>query len=233
MYRLFVFVAALGLSLPAGEALAAAKQPSKMLDFVQPAHSLPVTASAGEGKAVLAALSAKERAALDKKGVIVSNSISNAGDIKGVIKAYVVVKQPKQRVWELLQNPERQNTYLPRLDKTKVIKREPNYLLAYFKTGVSFVTVETQIEHRWFPEVSRLAWGLDPNYDNDLKQQDGYYNVYALDDTTSLLEMGTLLEASALVPNFVQEYLTKTDLPEAMVAVKKYMDSDGKYRKED
>jgi hypothetical protein len=224
----------LSLAAFSGEALAAKKKaPSKMLDFVKPEFSLPVTVSAGEGKQLLAKISAKERAALDKTGVVVSNTIATSGDIKGVITAYVIVKQPKQRVWELLQNPEKQYLYLPRLSETKIIQRDPTYLNAYFKTKIPLFSVESQIEHKWYPEVSRLCWGLDPNYDNDLKQQDGYYNIYDLDGQTTLIEMGTLLEASALVPSFVQDYLTKTDLPEAMAAVKKYMDTNGAYRKKD
>lgn len=60
----------------------------------------------------------------------------------------------------------------------------------------------------------------------------GFYNVYSIDENTSLLEFGMLLETSALVPKFVQDYLTKQDLPEALAAVKKYMDSGGTWAKE-
>lgn len=230
MRKFFLGAALLGATLSATDALAAGK-PSQMLNFYRPPHAVPVTVSAGEGAQVLAALKPEERAKLEKTGVVVSNTLSSGSDIKGVITAYVIVKQPKARVWELIRNPAHQHTFLPRLDKAKTIKKEENRELAWFQVGVSFVTLENQIDHRWWPEVSRMAWGLDPNYDNDLRQQDGYYNLYAIDDKTTLMEFGTLLETSALVPKFVQDYLTKTDLPEAMAAVKKYMDSNGTYKK--
>lgn len=222
--------ALLAAALPFSAAHAGGK-PSKMLEYVKPEFSLPITVSAGEAAHVLAKMKPEERAKLEKTGTVVSSKLSSGGDIKGVINAYVIANQPKMRVWELLHEPSKQYTYLPRLEKAKTISKGENQELGWFQVKVSFVTIENQVDHRWWPEISRMAWGLHPEYDNDLRQQDGYYNLYAIDENTTLMELGTALETSALVPGFVQEYLTKTDLPEVMVAVKKYMDSNGTYRK--
>ncbi len=219
------------LGFLATNASAAERRPSKMLEYYRPPHAQPITVSTGEAAAVLAKLKPEERAKLQKTGITLSNTISGGSDIKGVITAYVIAKQPKQRVWELLREPSKQHTYLPRLEKAKTISKGDNSELGWFQIKVAFVTIENQVDHRWWPEISRMAWGLDPEYDNDLRQQDGFYNLYSIDANTTLMEMGTALETSALVPGFVQDYLTKTDLPEVMVAVKKYMDSNGGYTK--
>lgn len=230
--RMLVFCAAvlLGAALPAAPADAGGK-PSKMLEFVKPEFGLPITMSAGEAAHVLAKLKPEERAKLEKTGSVVSTTLSSGDEIKGIINAYVITKQPKQKVWALLKQPAKQHLYLPRLEKAKTVSKSENRELGWFQVKVSFVTIENQVDHRWWPEVSRMAWGLHHEYDNDLIQQDGYYNLYAIDENTTLMELGTALETSALVPGFVQEYLTKKDLPEVMAAVKKYMDSDGAYRK--
>lgn len=230
--RMLVFCTAalIGAALPAAPADAGGK-PSKMLEFVKPEYGLPITVSAGEAAHVLAKLKPEERAKLEKTGTLVSANLSSGGDIKGLINAYIIAKVPKQKVWELLRQPSKQHLYLPRLEKAKTVSKTENQELGWFQVKVSFVTIENQVDHRWWPEVSRMAWGLHPEYDNDLKQQDGYYNLYAIDENTTLMELGTALETSALVPGFVQEYLTKKDLPDVMVAVKKYMESGGAYRK--
>ncbi len=223
-----VLMAALFLS--AAEAQAAGKH-SKILDYVKPPFAQPITVSAGEAQHVLAQLKYADRAKLAKEGFVVANSLSSGDEIKGIITAYIIVKKPKQAVWDLLRKPSLQHLYLPRLEKSKTVNKGENRELGWFQIKVSFVTIENQVEHRWWPEISRMAWALDPDYDNDLKQQDGYYNLYALDENTTLMELGTALETSALVPGFVQEYLTKKDLPEVIAAVKMYMESDGTYRK--
>lgn len=229
--RMFALAAAFLISAATAPAASAGGKPSKILDYAKAKYALPISVAAGEAAPVLAQLSAKERAALEKKGLVVSNSLAHGDDIKGVITAYLIVNQPKARVWELLRKPGLQELYLPRLEKSKLVREGENRWLGYFKIKVSFVTVEYQSDHVWWPESSRMAWALDPDYDNDLKVNEGYYHLYAIDDQTTLMELGTQLETSALVPRFVQEYLTKTDLPEVMAAVKKYMDSNGTYRK--
>lgn len=228
----FAFLAA-ALCLLALPAAAHAKgKPSKMLEFVKPEFGLPVTVSAGEAAKVLEKLKPEDREKLLKTGTVVSTNLSSGDEIKGLINAYIIAKQPKAKVWALLHEPSKQALYLPRLTKSKTVSKGDEEELGWFQVKVAFVTIENQVDHRWWPEVSRMAWGLHPAYDNDLIQQDGYYNLYAIDENTTLMELGTALETSALVPGFVQEYLTKKDLPDVIRAVKKYMDSDGVWRKD-
>lgn len=202
--------------------------------FVRPPYSVPLTSSTlGEGNKVLDRLSVAERQVLQSDGVLVSakRGDESAQELRGVIRAYLVVKQPREKAFALLIEPSKQHQYLPRLASSKAISRTERGEKTEFLVKIALFSIRSRVIHQWWPEASRVAWNLDPEFKNDLRKQVGYYNVYSLDEHTSLLEFGTVLETSALVPDTVQDYLTRRDLPESLMNVKKYVDSGGKFTK--
>ncbi len=228
MFRLLSALTVVFLSVNAGWAAGTPGVPM----YAKGKYSVAATsASVGEGKAILDLLDAKEKAKLMKDGVVLSQKITGEGDVKGMVTALIIVKQPRAKVFELLTNPSGQSKYLPRLNSSKTVTKRENGETTAFVVKVSFISVKTQIVHQWWPEISRMAWTLNPKFDNDMKVQDGYYNIYSLDENTSLMEFGTEIQTSG-VPQFVQDYLVKSDLPEALMNVKKYQDSGGTFKKE-
>ncbi len=205
--------------------------------YFKPKYAVPVTSPiVGEGKKVIATLSEKDQATLKKNGLVVNHrddTVEGQSDLKGSITAYLIVNASRQKAFRMLTDTTTQVNYVPHLEKSVLVKRDGNVEVTEFKVGVSFITVDTQVIHQWWPEVSRLAWTLNPEFDNDLKTQIGYYNFYSIDENTALLEFGTILVTSPLVPSFVQNYMIRRDLPEALGNVKKYVDSGGTYRKDD
>lgn len=201
--------------------------------FERPRHAVAVDAKThSEGSLVLAEMDEKTRRQLLEKGLVLAGDHSGDDeDVKGWVKAWVIAEQPREKVFELLIQPSAQAGFLPRLVSSKTVKREGTTELTRFHIRVALVNVHTQVLHQWWPEVSRLAWALDPTFENGVKHQEGFWNVYALDEKTSLLEYGTILQTSSLVPRFVQDHLTRSDLPSAMEAMKKYLDSGGTWRR--
>lgn len=200
--------------------------------YLRPEHAVAVNAkTVGEGTLVLAQLDPKERAQLLGNGLVLASNQEGDEELAGYIRAWVIAEQPRDKVFELLIQPSAQSTFLPRLVSSTTVERKATSELTRFHVRVGLINVHTQVLHQWWPEISRLAWALDPNFDNGVRHQEGYWNVYALDDKTSLLEYGTILKTSALVPKFVQDRLTRSDLPGAMEAMKKYLDSGGTWRR--
>lgn len=200
--------------------------------FVKPEHSRPVEASeVGEAMKILSSLAEKDRDELVTKEIVVA-ARQDGDEPSGVITAYVVVHQPKKRVFEMLTDTTAQVNYQPRLRKSERVRREGNVEVTQFHTKAPMVNVHTRVIHQWWPEVSRIAWVLDPEFKNDLKKQVGFYNLYAIDEKTTLLEFGTIIEVGMLVPKFVQTYFTRKDLPEALGNVKRWVDSNGEWRAE-
>lgn len=200
--------------------------------FVKPPHAVAVNAKThAEGNLVLAEMDEATRRKLLEKGMVLDGERKGDADVTGWVKAWVIAEQPREKVFELLIQPSAQAGFLPRLVSSETVKRTSHTELTRFHIRVAMVNVHTQVQHQWWPEVSRLAWALDPNFENGVKHQEGFWNVYALDEKTSLLEYGTVLQTSALVPRFVQEHLTRSDLPSALEAMKKYLDSGGTWRR--
>lgn len=203
--------------------------------YARPVYSVPFTSpTIGEGKQVLNKLTVGERQVLMTDGLVISHNldqVEQGQEVKGVIKAYIVVKQPRATAFKLLTEPSRQATYIPRLESSKTVVRKGNSEKTEFLVKVSVISIHSRVNHEWWPELSRIAWMLDPDFKNDLRQQVGFFNIYSLDANTSLLEFGTRLEISALVPQAVQEYLTRRDLPESLASVKKWLDSGGTWKK--
>jgi hypothetical protein len=229
------FAATLTLLLLAAPQVWAGDAPITKPIFAKPRFSVPITsATVGEGKQVLEQLSMPERQVLQSDGVVVSHqkAADADGEIKGIIKAYIIVKQPREKAFKILQDTTKQASYLPHLVTSKRVSGSETTEKTEFLVKVAFISVHTRVDHQWWPDSSRMAWVLDPGYKNDLKAQVGFYNFYSLDANTTLLEFGTLLETSPLVPGFVQDALTRRDLPEALGNVKKFVDSGGTWKKD-
>ena len=226
-HALLFTLCALGMPLPA---FAAEARPV----FVRAPYSVPLTSTTvGEGVKVLDRLSVSERQVLQSDGILVSTQRPDetSQELKGVIRAYLVVKQPREKTFALLIEPSRQQRYLPQLTSSKTVLRAERSEKTEFLIKIALFSIRTRVIHQWWPEASRIAWNLDPEFKNDLRKQIGYYNVYSLDGHTSLLEFGTIVETSALVPDSLQEYLTRRELPATLMNVKKYVDSGGKFTK--
>lgn len=223
------FVAFMAVTAAAG-AEAAEPAPSPMLAFVRPPYAVPVTAgTADEGQAVLSALSADERTRLSQDGFVVADA--KAGQPKGMKVGFLIANAPRGEVWQLIRAASEWNKYIPRVEKSRRVGQRPNYELAQIELAVSLVSIDLQAEVLSWPECSRVTWALDPGYDNDLRLFEGYFNLFALDEHTTLVEYGTRVRSSPLLPAFVEGYLIDKALPDGLVAVKRYLDSGGTYRK--
>ena len=79
------------------------------------------------------------------------------------------------------------------------------------------------------PATSSLLATLDSKKKSDIALQEGYWQLYKLDDNTTIGEYGTRVDTGVAVPSFVQNFLARKDIPKALTAFRKYIDSDGKY----
>lgn len=201
--------------------------------FAKSKFAVPVTsASVGEAKPFLDSLSKTERHALMLKGVTLHVTGDESKEMRKTIRALVLVKQPREVAFKLLTDPSKQAEFLPRLVSSKTISRTATTEKTEFLLKIAFTSLHYRVDHRWWPGDSRIAWMLDSSFDNPMKLQTGYYYVYSVDDNWSLLEYGTNIDTGWFVPDVLQNYLSKREVPEALAALKKYIDSGGTWRKD-
>lgn len=73
---------------------------------------------------------------------------------------------------------------------------------------------------------------LDPKYPNDLRVLSGKWQFFRVDDKHTLGRNSMWIEPNFPIPQRIQEYLIKMDLPNALNNLKLWIDSGGTYRKQ-
>lgn len=228
------FVALVTATPSFAQDLPARPAPKGIGKFAAPISS-PAGAGKTEGQAFWETLSPEMQKTLKEEGQSLwgEQKQDKTGSYAGYIKAIAIFKQPKARVWELMVVPTMQPKYLPRLTNAKTVDKPDFGELVEFKLKVAFSKFVFYTRHWFYPEYSRVEWALDPKKESDIAVQEGYWQLYALDANTTIGEYGTKVDTGVAVPQFIQDYLAKKDIPTALTAFRAYMDSDGKFRRDD
>ena len=180
----------------------------------------------------LEGLSVTDIARLEEGKIVVLKQDSGEGkNKKSLILASLLFNQPINKVWEMLKQTDRQKEYLPHLRVAKIIQGDNNGNITEFMLKIMFFNIRYRVDHSFDNADYKLSWHLDPNYKNDLKELYGYYRLYKVDDTHTLARYGSRVDIGLLVPGFIEDALTRKDLPTALGNVKKWIDSGGTFRK--
>lgn len=168
-----------------------------------------------------------------KKGeiIIIKNIGHEEGTSKGMIKAALIVNQPIDKLYALQAQDWRQAEYVPYLEKMWAVQKYQDGNLDEEELKILFVTLHFRV--RWYDEPAKYAfhWNLDPNFKNDLKRLEGYWQFYYIDDTHTLCRYGTISETGFGIPQSIQDYLTRRDLPEALNNNRMWYESMGAWRR--
>ena len=182
----------------------------------------------------LEGLSVTDIARLEAGKIVVLKQDSGEGkNKKSLILASLLFNQPIGKVWDMLKQTDRQKEYLPHLREAKIIQGNNNGNITEFMLKIMFFNIRYRVDHTFDNADYKLTWHLDPNYKNDLKELYGYYHLYKVDDTHTLARYGSKVDIGLLVPGFIEDALTRKDLPTALGNVKKWIDSGGTFRKND
>ncbi len=183
-------------------------------------------------KEALAGLSVTDTADLEAGKIVVLKQDSGEGrSKKSLIKASLIFDRPIDEVWRLIKCTECQKQYLPDLRESKLVKSSSDDNITEFLLKITVFNIRYRVYHKFQNDIYRAQWHLDPGYNNDLKELYGYWQFYRLDDNRTLARYGSKVDVGVMIPGFIEDYLTRKDLPKALDAVKKWVDSDGKYRK--
>lgn len=208
--------------------------PARTSPFAAPVGELRVVDGLSEGQRFINSLPAEVRQQLNTdRRVLLPEDQSKDGAMAGYIKAVALFSQPKDRVYTLITDPSTQVLFLPRLEQSTTVRRTAEGELTEFHLAVSLATVKFRTQHWWWPNHSRIEWALDPSWDNDIKVAGGFWQVFALDEKTSVGEYGTQVDTGLPVPEALATYLTRKDMPAALDAFQKYIDSNGAWRRVD
>jgi hypothetical protein len=160
--------------------------------------------------------------------MIIFQEIREEGPLRGgIVNAYVLFGQPIDRVYALLTQSARQVEFRPELMSIETIEMGPHGPIDEQRLRILFRTYVFRLEYRLFPEQRRIEWSLDQRFDNDLGRVSGYWELFAMADGRTLGRSGTSVDVGPAVPAFLQDWITRKKLPNAMKGVQRWVDSEG------
>jgi hypothetical protein len=163
---------------------------------------------------------------------------SSAGDGDGgppggsgeLVQAVVLFSQPRSRAIRLLSQTARQVEFRPELKGIQVLHWYDDGDVEEHSMRIMLVGIRYHLRNHLDVEGSRIWWELDPDYQNDLRSVQGFWQLYDLDDGRTLARFGTRVDVGPALPPFLQEYATRKNVPQTMDHVRRWVDSGGTWR---
>lgn len=180
-------------------------------------------------------LTEKERAKLEKGEVVVHGEVYETPDgKKGRGHAWVIIKKPREAVYEQLTKGYQDfPQFMPRLEKVDVQSRTETAMKVRSYVGVGFSTYEYTLAFKLDPAAFTTSWTLDKSVKNDVKDTTGEWKLHELEPGKSTLAEYTIaVDSGKFVPQFIEDYLTRKDLPQILNSLRRRVESDGKWKKD-
>jgi hypothetical protein len=178
-----------------------------------------------DGAAILAQLPSDLREhLLAQKVVLVARAESSTQSAQG----YVIFEQPVERVFRLLSQTERQLEYRPELEAIETVAPLDDGTLDEHRIRILFLEVRYRLRNHRDEAHRRISWELDSAFENDLRRVEGSWELHALDARRTLGLFRTTVEVGSGIPSFLQDYLTRKNLPGTLERCRRWVDSDGR-----
>lgn len=176
------------------------------------------------GARFVATLPEAARKALEKDGQAVLDQKSSAGG-PALIRAVARFSKPKAEVWEIISRVSEQQAFLPHVTQSKTFgertaEGEANDYVVSF-----LFTFRYRTQHWFYADESRLEWNLDPAGEDGLVEQLGFWQLYELDEHTTVAEYGTRIVVRGAFINFLRSLGEKGGVRDALTAFRKHVDA--------
>jgi len=163
--------------------------------------------------------------------VVVMQEMRSEGALEGAVTvAYVIFDHPRERVYELLAQTERQIEFRPELTSITRFRMGSTGPIDEQRLKIMFQRYAYRLQFTLDPERHRIEWTLDQSFDNDLKRVRGFWHLYPLGDGRTLGRSGASVDVGPRVPVFLQDWITRKKVPGSMARVRKWVDSEGRTR---
>lgn len=149
---------------------------------------------------------------------------------KGQVEALVLFAQPPEKVWELMIQRERQKEYRPEITALSIVEKSADRVVEEQHLKIAFLDVAYRLEDRIDAATHTMTWQLDPDFESTLEHVSGYWELHPLDGGRTLARFGTRVSVSPAVPGFLQNGITRKNVPESLENTRQWVDSDGRWR---
>ena len=171
-----------------------------------------------------------------KKRVIVREERFKDKDGKDQARgmAIAIIRKPWTDVWDILTNYDKQPEYMPRLTKCRVDKKDGNTWYVFHKLKVLFVGIEYTLKMTLNREKRRIHWEVAKDLPHDIAETIGSWEFFphGPQGKHTLVAYRIFLDSGRMIPQSVQNMLTKKDLPGVLRSLRRRVETGGKWQKD-
>jgi ribosome-associated toxin RatA of RatAB toxin-antitoxin module len=174
-----------------------------------------------------------EKTLLDEgKPVKRSEAFKVDGNRAGRGLAYIRIKGTPDDVWKQVLDYDRYIDFYPYVEYSKLYKQEGSLYFAKFTLNMAKVAKITyHCRHVFDKEAATLTWTLDDTQENEFKKTIGFWKIWKVSDTESLLCYSIYIDSGRFVPGFIQNLATGYGLTTVAESMKKRVESGGTYKR--
>jgi carbon monoxide dehydrogenase subunit G len=144
----------------------------------------------------------------------------------------IVIDRPLDDVWAVISRYDDKAEYVPRLEKVEILDRQPDRLHIRMRVNASVTTARYTAWFKLDEKEHAIHWKLDGEArDNTIADCDGDYLLFALEPARTLVVYRSFVDTGLRVPRFIQEYMSERSIPNLLRAIKKRVESGGKWKK--
>ncbi len=181
------------------------------------------------GRNGLKGLTEQEKEELARGEVVFFTSDSGDEVKRALIQAVVTFDPSPEEVWPLLYRTEDQIKYLEEIRDIQVINKEKTRDNIEFHLKIAWMDIVYRVIHQFDRDGLFFHWGLDPSFDNELKELEGYWQLYPYGNGKTLARYGSQVSVRK-VPSFIENLFKKNGVRKSLEAVQKYVNSGGTWR---
>jgi hypothetical protein len=166
---------------------------------------------------------------LEDGGVVVLEDTEGEGT--SFVIAYVLFERPLADVQALMRQAERQPEYRPELESVETVRKFEGGRIDEQRLKILFKRLTYRLRYEMDPVTGRVEWALDPDFDNDARTIEGFWelNEFA-DGERTLGRFGSNVDVGAGVPKFVQKRMSRKTVLRYIGNFRRWVESDGEWR---
>jgi len=149
-----------------------------------------------------------------------------AGGAGRMVQAWVLFERPVDRVYELLSATGRQREFRREISAQTEVSRDADGVVEEQHLRILFLDVGYRLRYGLDPVARRIRWQLDPDFANDLRRVEGFWELFALDASRTLARFGTAIDVGEL-PAFLEDSVTRQALPGTLARCREWVNADG------
>jgi hypothetical protein len=144
----------------------------------------------------------------------------------------IVLGRPLAEVWTTLARFQDKPEYMPRLKSIAVLEQTPERVRVRMVIDASVATAHYTLLYRLDEPGRRISWTLDRSVpDNSIANAEGEYRLYEVDASHTLVTYQNHVDPGRPLPRFIQDYISRRSIPDLLRAIKKRVESDGRWRR--